>query len=202
MIENIFNVLGILFLGTGISYLILKYLSQKIFENYIQRRFEKYKNQLEKELITHQILFSSLQKERADVTKEIFSSILKLEDSTYRYTVTFNQNQLGGVKLDNYTVHMNHLDSTLTSYTELNKKINDNEIYFSAVFIDELRKLHNVYVNTILDLGRKIETNIINLNNDSFFEPEYFKTKNDLLDQNINQLKNILSTEFRKLIGV
>lgn len=74
-IEQILKYLGLFALATPGAFLLIRYFSQKIFENYLAKSIETHKSNLERINISHEIQYASLHKERAIVIKELYHKL-------------------------------------------------------------------------------------------------------------------------------
>ncbi len=85
MIEQLLKYLGLLALATPIAFGLIKYFSQRLFENYLIKSIETHKSNLEKINISHEIQFSSLHKERAHVIKELYQKLFKYKATVIHF---------------------------------------------------------------------------------------------------------------------
>ena len=70
--EQVLEYIGLFALATPVAFGLIKYFSQKIFENYLSKSIETHKSNLERINISHEIQYASLHKERAIVIRELY----------------------------------------------------------------------------------------------------------------------------------
>lgn len=82
---NIINFL----IASGFFTLLLGYLGRRFIDNYFEKGIEKYKADLEKLKIEHQVRFSKLHENRALVIKDLFSKLADVEKSMGSFVAIF-----------------------------------------------------------------------------------------------------------------
>ncbi|CAN1497542.1 hypothetical protein MCERE19_00390 [Spirosomataceae bacterium] len=86
--------IGFLGLGTATAYALIKFFSQKIFENYLQKSFKKYKSELDRENTRHRIQFENLQKERAEFIKKLYGLINTYSVTFFGFSMIISRSEL------------------------------------------------------------------------------------------------------------
>ncbi len=194
--------LGYLSLGTAAAFGIIKYFSQKIFDNYLQESFEKYKSELERENTRHRIQFENLQKERAEFIKKLYGLI-------YTYSINvlwfFNDNLEEGIE-DKHLKSL--LDRWESSMLEFGKVFNENRILLSEELCSKLdnfgKNLFEIYSKTGIILGKypSIGEQILAIKDE---DPDFSKLRNEvkrLFDNELEQIQKVLEAIFRSILGV
>jgi len=184
-----------------IAYTLIKYLSEKIFENYLVKQIENHKSDLEKLNIKYQIQFSSLHAERAEIIKSIYN--LLYDHKNIIHDVMNNeldeQNPIG------------HLKQKLDYWSELaiilSETFHKNKIFFSIEQVDSINKIH-LEINQINEMTKSFFVNNKNITqniNKIFNENIEFKklrARSEIILENVMVLEKELEEEFRKLLGV
>lgn len=185
----------------GIAYVIIKFLSEKIFENYLSKQIETHKSELEKLNIKYQIQFTSLHVERAEIIKSIYNLL-------YDYKIIIHD--VMNNELNNQNP-IEHLKQKLNRWSEyaicLSEIFHKNKIFFSLVQVDLINKIHSE-LNRINDETKFFFVNNRNITeniNSIFYENiEFIKLRNEseLILEKVMVLEKELEEEFRKLLGV
>ena len=177
-------------------------MSQKIFENYLTKKLEAYKNELNIASITHQIQFSTLHKERAMVIKELY---YRLYDYKMALIFFFNSelnNKNPGLDL---TKKHENWGNAVLNFSEYFHK---NRIYFSESLCDIIDELNNrldvinFETSKFLRSFNYLTEQIKAINSG---DQKFISLKNEinlLLENQIQDIIRILELEFRKLLGV
>lgn len=194
--------LGFLTIGIATAFGLIKFFSQKIFDNYLQKSFEKYKSELERENTKHRIQFENLQKQRAEFIKRLYGLIHSYSSNVLWF---FNDDLEVGIE-DKHLKFL--LDSWENSMMEYSKVFNENRILLSEKLCSRLdyfgESLSGIYrkTETILYKHPSIKEQILSMKDKN---SDYSKLKND-----VNQLFNIeliqvqkdLEANFRSILGV
>lgn len=200
--ENLLQYFGALSIGALLAYLGMKYLSQKIFENYLAKKLEAYKNELNIASITHQIQFSTLHKERALVIKELYD---RLYDYKIALIFFFNSDLNKTHPSEDLSKRLEDWTKAVLSFSEYFHK---NRIYFSesqCEIIDQLNnRLDDVSSETrqFLRSFQFLEDQVIAITSN---DTRFITLKNSvnlLLENEIQETIKILELEFRILLGV
>jgi len=199
--EEIFKYLGIFSASTVVAYGLIRYLSQKVFENYLTKRIESHKSELARLNISHQIQFSSLHKERAEVIK-------KLYDFLYDYKLAildFFENELDSKN------PKEHLEYKLGEWTKaviaFSTTFHKNKIFFSSDQVELINSINNEMdkinkeTRKFLSQFKLVQEQIeaIKKKDVGFTE---LKNRSDVFLDKTFELEKQLETEFRKLLGV
>ncbi|GAA4239643.1 hypothetical protein GCM10022291_34810 [Postechiella marina] len=199
--EEIFKYLGIFSTSTVVAYGLIRYLSQKFFENYLTKRIESHKSELAKLNISHQIQFSSLHKERAVVIKNLY-------DFLYNYKLAildFFENELDDKN------PKEHLEHKLAEWTKgvmaFSTTFHQNKIFFSTNQVELINTINNemdkINKDTRIFLSKysyaEDQIKEIKEKSSEFME---LKSRCDIFLNNTFDLEKQLETEFRKLLGV
>jgi len=201
VINQIFAFLGVGITATAVAFGLIKYLSQNLFENYLIKKLENHKSELERLNISHQIQFAALHAERAMIIKKLYES---LQDYKLIVMDFFEGN------LDN-THPDKHLKSQLDSWTKIVVDFSDlfhkNKIFFSVSQVELINRIHNEMskindsTQNFLQKFQNIEDEIKAIKNKT---PEFntLRNENDKLVSEIMSLESDLENEFRNLLGV
>lgn len=201
MLEEIFKYLGITLVSSGAAYLIIKFFSQRIFENYLQQKLETHKSELEKLNISYQIQFSALHVERAEVIKSIYNIL-------HDYKVAIMDFFAANLNEQNPKEHLNLLLSQWAKYAvNFNSTFHKNKIFFTQSQVDLLnnidKKMTGINTGTQLFLSKYdlVTEQISAIKNQV---PEFIELKKESI-QIIEQemlIEKELESEFRSLLGV
>lgn len=209
---NLLNNIGIFAVSSGFFIWLVK----KIFEVFIDKDIEKYKDKLNQELqkfknelkiveIEKQVAYTRLHNDRAELIKQLYQKVVKLRINLSEFTRTLD-NKLETREDDvekNMNILFNEVDSLSLFYSEnkiyFNEKI-DVLMYSILLEYDFLISLKNIVFNPL-----KYEHKFNELyNNEKNIEQEVNKFKESLKESNGNEEKllNELEIEFRKYLGV
>ena len=203
-IENIYKIFT--YLGVGVTSItiafgLIKFLSKNIFENYLLKKLETHKSELERFNISYQIQFSSLHVERAEIIKSLYNYL-------YEYKLIVLDFFSGQLDSSDSKKHLNHILINWTKVVvEFSDMFHKNKIFFSISQVELINKIQNEMskINkTTQDFLNKFQKateqiNAIQTNIDEFAR---LKTESDKLIANIMLLENQLENEFRNLLGV
>lgn len=199
--EEIFKYLGVFSASTLVAYGIIRYLSQKLFENHLTKNIESHKSELERLNISHQIQFSSLHKERAEVIKNLY-------DFLYEYKLAimdFFENELD---TKNPKEHLEHkLGEWTKAVISFSTTFHKNKIFFSSEQVELINSINNEMdkinkeTKKFLSQFKLVNEQIDAIKNkDSGFSN--LKERSDVFLEKTLELQKQLETEFRKLLGV
>lgn len=201
MIDKMLEYLGIFSASIAISYGLIKYLSEKIFEHYLVKQIETHKSILEKLNIKYQIQFSSLHVKRAEIIKSIYNLL-------YDYKIIVHDVMHN--KLDDQNP-LEHFKQKLNRWSELAINLSElfhkNKIFFSIKQVDLINKIH-IEMNQINQETKSFLANNHDINEDinSIFSKniEFIELRNRsvLILEKVMVLEKELEEEFRKLLGV
>ncbi|MCH6235790.1 hypothetical protein [Cognataquiflexum rubidum] len=199
---EIFDFIGKISFAVLIAFGLIQYSSKKIFENYLLKRIENHKSNLERINISHEIQFASLHKERAIVIRELYQ---KLFDYKLVVIQFFNMNlDPKNEKLD-LEIRIN--EWTITA-PEFSTYFHKNRIYFSKELceiidnlinqLDVINKETQTFLRSFQLLEEQIQA--IHSKDKRFIE---LKNKvNYYLKKDIEKISLNLEQEFRKILGV
>ncbi|OCB76465.1 hypothetical protein [Flavobacterium crassostreae] len=201
MIDEFLKYIGIGSSSVVLAYVLIKYLSQKIFENYLVKQIDKHKSNLEKLNIKYQIQFSSLHAERAEIIKSIYN--LLYDHKNIIHDVMNNlldeQNPIGHLK--------QKLDHWSSLAITLSETFHKNKIFFSIEQVNSINRIHseinqiNKMTESFFSDNRNITQNINSIFNENI-EFKNLRTSSDIILENVMVLEKELEEDFRKLLGV
>lgn len=178
---------------------IVSYASKQVFNNYLNKKLETYKSQLDKAFYEHQIKFSKLHEKRAEIISELY---IKLIDAQISIKYFMSPVRYGKVDETNFETE------TMEKWKAFMNYFSYNEIFFNeatCVKIDSLIKL-------ALDIWGNYELNKMSIENikDSPKESkeervelrERKKEIYHILEKKFPEIENLLKADFRKIIGV
>lgn len=201
MIDEVLKYLGITTISTATAYAIIKYFSQKTFENYLLKKIETHKSELERLNISYQIQFSSLHAERAEIIKRLY-------DYLYKYKLSIMVFFEGELNTQNPKEHLEFILNQWTeSVLEFNSTFHKNKIFFSVLQVELIntidKEMNKINTGTRAFLSNyqlvSEQINAINSNNSEFSQ---LKTESIQLIEKVMVLEKELETEFRSLLGV
>lgn len=199
--EEIFKILGLFATSSVVAFGFIKYMSQKIFDNYLVKKIETHKSELSRLTISHQIKYSSLHKERAIVIKDLYIVL-------YHYKLTILE--FFNVELNdtNPKAEFQNRIGNWTKYAvEFNSMFHRNKIFFSEEHVDLINKIDNemdkisgdtkAFLSQFELVSKQIEA-IQNKDKDFMalkLQIEPVLNKADVLERK-------LENEFREILGV
>lgn len=199
--EGILEFAVAILLSTPIAFGLIRYFSQKAFESYLQQRIETHKSELAKLNISHQIQFSSLHKERAELIRKLYYSLYDCKKAIIAFFYSETDARVSEV----------HLQRMLDQWAEFLRLFSDtfnkNRIFFpteQAELMDSLNRemlkisdLTNSFLSSFSSSQEQISA--IREKAPRF---QNFKKEGDSLIEKISILEEQLETEFRRLLGV
>lgn len=184
--------------GTAIFGTVLGYLGKVAIDAYASGRIEAYKSELQRVTTGHSVRFQRLHAERADVIKEFYEKLARLDDALAS-TLAFLQ-----------SVHDTPLAEKVTALGKHFIEIREYFVLRRIFFAEGTCQL----VDQILDLARGIFFDITTYTVDPT-HPEYkydrglLKERHEFWEKartahktEFVNLKHSLETEFRKLLGI
>lgn len=136
-LQTILSWIGGLTLSVGTAVVIIQFVAKQLFENYLNKRIETHKSDLERLNITHQIQFASLHKERAE-------AIRKIHDALYSYQlaiiVFFNRDLDKRYPFANLESNVKEWSDAVINFSTLYHK---NRIFFTTTVADLLNTINN-----------------------------------------------------------
>ena len=165
------------------------------------KKIESHKSELERLNISHQIKFSSLHVQRAEIIKNLYEYLLDYKMSIFDF---FDD------KLDELD-SKEHLENKLNNWTNAVMGFNDtfhkNKIFFSLKNCELINAIHNEMgkinrrTKEFLSSYNLVDEQINAINNKT---PKFLnlKTESDQLLNKILELEKELENQFRNLLGV
>tara|TARA_R110000868_G_scaffold189777_2_gene433347 strand:+ start:11339 stop:11935 length:597 start_codon:yes stop_codon:yes gene_type:complete len=185
--------------GTTIGFIIV-YLGKFFLEKSSEVIIENHKNQLEILKTEHQIKFSKLHEERAEIIKIIYHDFFELENKLEYLTTLFQGPEWINEKSRD--------EDAIKKYRETFERIEKNRIYFSEnlclQFISALEEYYKI-IELMLNAKNKAK---YESDGSGFRFPEnegsidLWKNAENKVKKDIKNLRLELAEEFRKLIGV
>ncbi|UPQ79455.1 hypothetical protein M0M57_01135 [Flavobacterium azooxidireducens] len=201
MFDEIYKYLGITVVSSTTAYLIIKYFSESIFENYLQKRIETHKSELERLNISYQIQFSSLHVERAEVIKSLYNNL-------HEYKLAIMDFFDGKLNVEKPQEHLKYKLDQWTKYSvDFNATFHKNKIFFSLSQVElmntidkEMNKI-NEGTRSFLSAFKFASEQIDAINNNDSRFLELKRESLQLIDR-VMIIEKELETEFRSLLGV
>ena len=200
--EHLLEYFGLFALATTVAYGLIRYLSQKIFENYLAKSIETHKSNLEKINISHEIQFASLHKERAIVIKELYQKLFDYKTAVMYF---FNVELALAKEEEDLKRRMSNWSRVVPDFSNY---FHRNRIYFSKNLCEIIDSLNNELDKINGDTGAFLKSfklmdeqiAAIKSQDKRFIE---LKAKvNGFLAKDIEKITNDLEKEFRRILGV
>lgn len=184
--------------GTAIFASVLGYIGKIAVDAYASGRIEAFKGELQRVTTEHSVRFQRLHTERADVIKEFYEKLARLDDVLASTLAMFQ------------SAHDTPLPEKVTA---LGKHFNEIREYFilrRIFFAEGTCQL----VDQILDLARGIFFDITTYTVDPMhpeykYDPDLLKDRHEFWEKartahstEFVKLKGLLEAEFRKLLGI
>jgi len=199
---NFFLLLGYSTAAIGIAGSVIYYFSRQIFESYLKRSIEKYKSELERVNTQHQIIFSSLHKERAEVIKTIYYLLFEYKKSVLGFFF---------VKLNKSNPYLD-LAFKVKMWSDTAPAFSNTFHKYRIFFTEDLCRVIDEINNELDVIKQKSEAFVNNYSSGNeqaaaiMNESDDFKIiqkeADALLKGKIRTLELELEREFRKLLGV
>lgn len=199
--EYLLQLLGTFTISALTAFGLIKYFSQRMFESYLQQRIETHKSELARLNISHQIQFSSLHKERAELIKILYYSLYNCKLAI----LTFFNSELD---TQDPKAHLTHMSKQWADSVRLfNTTSNRHRIFFST----KQAELMNNLSDRMLKISDSTKTFLTSFNSPQSQVnaikkrvPGFQKLKqeSDKLLTEVTILEKQLETEFRELLGV
>lgn len=204
--NNFIQNIGVFGVGSG----ILAYLIKQLFAISINRDLEKFKSDLQVLTIEHQIKYSRLHTERAEILKNIYQKIVELQSTVNQIIYirkTFPRTEDRVQQLQNLADEFKLLTERIkefSAYFELNK------LFFNEVLCqlinNLLEKFWNIYrlMNIMPPIPDHPFYKAHNISLEDFFASENKEAISflDMNNEEIPKLKQELENQFRNLMGV
>lgn len=199
--KQFFEIFGGISFGGISAFVLIKYFSQKIFENYMLKKIETHKSELEKLNISHQIKFSSLHVQRAEIIKNLY-------DYLYDYKLAildFFDDKLDDQKPKEHLQYK--LDQWTKAVIDFGNTFHRNKYFFSIQDSELINAIHNEMgkinrgTKGFLSSYNIVDEQINAINNKT---PKFLilKSESDRLLNKILDLEKELESQFRNLLGV
>jgi hypothetical protein len=178
------------FLSASVIVAVIGYLGKLLIESFAEKNLEKFKISLEAIANEHDVKFSRLHEERANVIKNFYTTIVELENYLKGILATLNVMNINVADWNERYVHGFNSNCVI-----LSKLYSPNKIFFSEEFCLKFDE----FLNSIFEINHSISN--INL------KDEKEKTLNhDVIfkfyQEIIKPLKKDLEKEFRIFLGV
>ena len=161
------------------------YLSKHIVDHYFDKDIERFKNELEKAAIEHQIRYAKLHEERAQAIKEIYKRIAIAERLTKEYVTPVDFGGLAPIE--------ERRKKAADSANEYLNYYNENKIFLS----DEICCLLDDINKCILDAWYKFNSKDRRGGDNDFWEEAW-----NAITKKLPEARAKLEKAFRKIIGV
>ena len=187
----------------------ITYLAKHLFENYLQRKLEDYRSNLDRqsdeyrhrlELISqeNQIRFSKLHGDRAEVIVNLFKKLVKMDQSFRAY--------MGPIIVGGAPDKPTRQETAINAANDFLKFFFDNEIYFDNALCETIKEINQLYLDAWY--GYNVYDDEAALR-DAQFDKEFrkerseaFKKAWEIIEKKIPTVKKNLEDQFRKLLGV
>lgn len=157
------------------------YIAKAIINNWINKDIERYKIELNRLSLEHQIKFSKLHNDRAEVIKNLYS---KLDDLKLKLEIVLDKNS--------YSVFDNQDELyIILDFLDYYAK---NKIYFNRDICFNFEEIEAI-MGILQGLGFMTEST-------TTLDEKAVELINMLIKEEIPKLKATLEDEFRKLLGV
>jgi hypothetical protein len=181
---------------------LLQYVASKLFESFLNKRFENHKAELERYNVAHQIKFSSLHVERAQVIKKLYFTLFDYKKAVLSF---YHQDLSPSHPIQN-------LSATMTDWTEsvmtFSDTVHRSEIYFSkelAALLHSMNTEMDVINNKTKEFLSSFSTNDERIRAIKNNDPRFVNVRNEVdrfLEGKIFSIGEQLADEFREILGV
>ena len=186
--------LGIFTIALG----ILAFLAKSLFTHYMNQKINEHKHKLQLITQEHQIRYSKLHQERAEVIKILYNKLIKMEESMFSY--------LKPIRLSNNTNRNELQELAYEAAKDFFSYFYENEIFFDDGFCKTINKMNEVYYKSFTDVmlyDDEQSQEIAKSNR------EFRKERADALkkawreaEREIPPIKNEMKSHIRTLLGV
>lgn len=182
---NLFETLGIATIFSGALVLIVR----KLIEQFFSKDLEKFKADLEKEIIKHKTKFETLHTERANVIKEVYKRIVKTQRA---FESLIKPLQLAGEPSEEEKTKLltEEFNALANYYTE-------NRLFFNEELAQEVDKLLKKFLDIWHQWG--YARNLRQMNEPNV--KEWGKAWDQVKDE-IPPIKRTIENKFRDIIGI
>ncbi len=200
--EQLLQYIGLFSLGTAFAYGLIKYFSQKIFENYLAKSIESHKSNLERINISHEIQFASLHKERAIVIRELYQKLFDYKTTVIHF---FNMELSEGNEEADLKFRLTNWSKVVPDFSNY---FHRNRIYFSKDLCTIIDKLNNELdkinedTRTFLQSFKLMDEQIAAIKSKDKRYTDLRDKVNGFIERDIEIITSDLEKEFRKILGV
>jgi len=185
--------------GTTVGVIIV-FLGKFLLEKSSQLLIENHKNQLEIFKTEHQIKFSKLHEERAEIIKVIYQDFFELENKLEHMTTLFQGPE--------WKTEKSRDEDAIKKYRETFEKLENSRIYFSESLclkftsaLEEYRKIIQLMLNAKSKAKHETDGSGYRFPENKGSLDLWIQAENKA-KKDIKNLRLELAEEFRKLIGV
>jgi hypothetical protein len=190
--------LGIFTVGSISITGLLAFFGRKLFEQYLQKKLDDHRNQLQLILQEHKIRYSKLHSDRADVIRVLYEKLVIMEQSmrTYVFPAQFR----GDLSRKDKKTKAGNAADDFFYYFYPNEVLFDDSI---CNLVNEMNKLYqNVWVHTTM-----YDNEVAQADLETHYEfddgaVEAVMKAWETIDAKIPPLKDNLKIQLRKLLGV
>jgi hypothetical protein len=178
---------------------IVSYASKQVFNNYLNKKLETYKSQLDKAFYEHQIKFSKLHEKRAEIISELYIKLIDAQISLKYFMSPIRFGKVDEVKFESETMEKWRAFMNYFSY---------NEIFFNVTTCERI----NSMIHLILDIWGNHELNKMSIENIKDFPKgskdervelrQRRKEIHEILENKVPEIEKLLKDDFRTIIGV
>lgn len=191
--EDLSKVLGV----AGFFTWFLREYSKQL----LAKDLEKFKAELQNESIKFKITYEKLHTEKAEVIKNFYQQMARINKKINSSLLTLNYNERGKGKT-NYNQIAREYDSFVNYYEE-------NKLYFENNLQQKIEEMLQVIMDIFLIYGflkfNQIMFRGFDKDSERITEKEFNKTKNSLTEQmktDVSQIKNSIEKKFKNIIGI
>jgi hypothetical protein len=182
---NLFETLGIATIFSTALVLIIR----KLIEQFFSKDLEKFKSELEKELIKHRTKFEILHAERANVIKEVYRKIVKTQRA---FESLIKPMQLAGepTEKEKTKILAYEFNGLASYYTE-------NRLFFNEALAQEIDKLLQKFIEIWNQWGYMKDLQQIGQPNVKEWSKAWDRVKDE-----IPPIQKAIEDKFRDIIGI
>lgn len=165
------------------------WLIQRVIALFFSHNLEKFKSDLQKEALTHQIRYETMHAERAQVTKNLYAKLTMTHRDLGSLMSMFQA--AGDISQVEKTKKAAESANEFTDYFEQNK-----------IFLDKkLASKIEVLSKTFRSAWIKYDTHKM-LNNHSNESMKYWEDSWDIINKRVPEIKQEIEHDFRAIIGI